>query len=66
MTTDVMIPESKNVETTINISWMHRTQRICFGAQSKEHRGMPKFLTLREFFDSMGITEKDCQRAFKI
>ena len=50
----------------INITWTESTQRLDFGGWYDTCVGIGgDELTLREFFDQLGITENDCKKAFK-
>lgn len=50
----------------INITWTPSVQRLDVGAWYDSHVGIEgDSMTLRQFFDKLGITEKDCAKAFK-
>ena len=50
----------------IDITWTPSAQRLVIGGWYDSCVGIESHkLTLREFFDKLGITEKDCAKAFK-
>ena len=50
----------------ISVVWWKTTGRLSFGGWYDSMVGIEgENVTLREFFDRLGITEKDCQKAFK-
>lgn len=50
----------------IDVTWTKTGQRLCFGGWYDSFVGIPgDSITLREFFDALGITEKDCAKAWK-
>lgn len=50
----------------IDITWTKTTQRITIGGWYDGCVGIEgESLTLREFFNRLGITEKDIRKAFK-
>ena len=50
----------------IDIAWTPSAQRLVVGGWYDSFVGLESHeLTLREFFDRLGITEKDCAKAFK-
>lgn len=50
----------------IDITWTPTSQRLSIGGWYDSCVGIENTaLTLREFFDKLGITESDCKRAFK-
>ncbi len=50
----------------INITWTPSAQRLDFGGWYDSCVGIESHsFKLREFFDALGITEKDCFKAFK-
>lgn len=50
----------------IDITWTKTKQRIDVGGWYDSYVGIETTqLTLKEFFDRLGITEKDCVKAFK-
>ena len=49
----------------IDITWTPSTQRLDIGGWYDSCMGIrPESMTLRDFFDKLGITEKDCDHAF--
>jgi len=50
----------------IDITWTPSAQRLDIGGWYDNFVGIEsRSFTLREFFDELGITEKDCAKAFK-
>ena len=50
----------------IDITWTPTAQRLDIGGWYDSFVGIEtRSLQLREFFDKLGITEKDCIKAFK-
>jgi hypothetical protein len=50
----------------INATWYKTKQELCISGWYDGMVGIEgECLTLREFFDRLGITEKDCRKAFK-
>jgi hypothetical protein len=50
----------------IDITWTPSAQRLDVGGWYDSFVGLETHsLTLRQFFDELGITEKDCAKAFK-
>ena len=50
----------------LNVIWTKTTQRLDFGGWYDSFVGIQgDSMTLREFFDALGITEKDCAKAWK-
>jgi hypothetical protein len=50
----------------IDITWTPTAQRLDIGGWYDSFVGIEtRSLQLREFFDKLGITEKDCTKAFK-
>ena len=50
----------------IDITWTPSAQRLDVGGWYDTCVGLETHsLTLRQFFDELGITEKDCAKAFK-
>lgn len=50
----------------IDITWTPSAQRLDVGGWYDSFVGIGTHsLTLRQFFDGLGITEKDCAEAFK-
>jgi hypothetical protein len=50
----------------INITWYKTKQILSIGGWYDGMVGIEgESLTLRDFFDRLGITEKDCRKAFK-
>ena len=50
----------------IDITWTPSAQRLVIGGWYDSFDGIESHeLTLREFFGKLGITEKDCAKAFK-
>lgn len=49
----------------INITWTPSTRSLYISGWYDTIVGIPgESMTLREFFDALGITEKDCQKAY--
>ena len=52
--------------SSIDITWTPSAQRLDVGGWYDSFVGLETHsLTLRQFFDELGITEKDCAKAFK-
>lgn len=50
----------------LDVTWTPTSQRLDFGGWYDSCVGIPgDSMTLREFFDALGITEKDCAKAWK-
>lgn len=50
----------------LDVTWTKTAQRLDFGGWYDSGVGIPgDSMTLREFFDALGITEKDCAAAWK-
>jgi hypothetical protein len=50
----------------IDITWTPSAQRLDVGGWYDSFVGLETHsLTLRQFFDELGITEKDCAKAFR-
>lgn len=50
----------------VDITWTPSAQRLDIGGWYDSFVGIGhESMTLREFFERLGITEKDCQKAFK-
>jgi hypothetical protein len=51
----------------IDITWTPSAQRLDVGGWYDSFVGLETHsLTLRQFFDELGITEKDCAKAFRL
>jgi hypothetical protein len=49
----------------LDVTWTKSAQRLDFGGWYDSWVGIPgDSLTLREFFDALGITESDCAKAW--
>lgn len=61
----IYIPQDAS-HSGIDVTWTKSAQRIDIGGWYDSCVGLSGgSLTLREFFDSLGITEKDCAKAWK-
>jgi hypothetical protein len=61
----IYLPRDANHEG-IDVTWTPTAQRLDIGGWYDSCVGLPgESLTLREFFDALGITEKQCQRAWR-
>jgi hypothetical protein len=61
----IYIPQDAQ-HSGIDVTWTKSAQRIDIGGWYDSCVGLQGgALTLREFFDSLGITEKDCAKAWK-
>lgn len=61
----IYLPEDAQY-SGIDVVWTKTSQCISIGGWYDNCYGIPgEAMTLREFFDRLGITEKDCQKAFK-
>lgn len=50
----------------LDVTWTKTTQRLAFGGWYDSFVGIKgDSMTLREFFDALGITRKDTDRAWK-
>lgn len=50
----------------IGVTWTNDEQRLDIGGKYDWCVGIESdSMTLREFFDALGITAKDCERAFR-
>jgi len=50
----------------VDITWTPSAQRLDIGGWYDSCVGIrPEAMSLREFFDRLGITEGECRRAFK-
>ncbi len=50
----------------LDVTWTRRAQRLDFGGWYDSFVGIQgDSMTLREFFDALGITEKDCAKAWR-
>ena len=59
------VPEDAN-DAGIDITWTPSASRIDIGGWYHGSTGIRgDSMSLREFFDKMGITEKDCKKAWK-
>lgn len=59
-------PRSGGKRSGIDVTWTKTAQRLDIGGWYDSFVGIESdSLTLREFFDLMGITAKDCERAFR-
>ena len=65
MPTRITIPEDANREG-IDITWTPSAQRISIGGWYDTCVGIcqTERMSLRQFFDKLGITERDCKKAF--
>lgn len=62
----MFLPRGAISRSGISIEWTKTTKKLYIAGWYDSHCGIPgESLTLREFFDELGITEKDCQKAFK-
>lgn len=53
-------------DSGIDITWTKSKQRLDIGGFYDSFVGIkPTSVSLRKFFDQLGITLKDCQKAFK-
>lgn len=61
------IPERDEVmRSGIEVTWTKTPMRLDIGGWYDSFVGIESgSFTLREFFDKLGITYKDCQKAFK-
>ena len=65
MSKTIYLPENAK-HSGIDISWTKTTQRLEIGGWYDSCVGIEgTSLSLREFFMRLGITEKDCLRAFR-
>jgi hypothetical protein len=63
--TKTYIPEDAE-RSGIDISYTKKTQMICIGGWYDSCAGLEsQTFKLSEFFQKLGITEKDCIKAFK-
>lgn len=61
----IYLPEDAQY-SGIDITWTKTSQCISISGWYDGCVGISgETMTLREFFDKLGITEKDCQKAFK-
>ena len=61
----IYLPEDAK-HSGIDITWTKTAQRLSIGGWYDSCVGIcAKDITLGEFFLKLGITEKDCQKAFK-
>lgn len=61
----VFFPEDAD-HAGIDITWTKSRQSLCIGGWYDSFAGLESTtLSLRKFFDLLGITEKDCAKAFK-
>lgn len=59
-------PRTGPERSGIGVDWSRKTCHIKLWGWFDSACGIEgDSLTLREFFDELGITEKDCQKAFK-
>lgn len=50
----------------VNVTWVKTRQRLDIGGWYNSRVGIEGgSMTLREFFAAMGITAKDCEKAFR-
>jgi len=62
----IYIQELDGGSSGIDITWTKSTQRLAIGGWYDSMVGIGgKNFSLREFFDALGITEKDCLKTFK-
>jgi hypothetical protein len=65
MPTTVYFPK-ESVHSGIDITWTKTRQSLSIGGWYDTFVGIANTeISLREFFDSLGITEKECIKAFK-
>jgi hypothetical protein len=61
----IYLPEDAK-HSGIDITWTPSAQRLDFGGWYDSFVGLTGgSMTLREFFDKLGITEDHCRRAFR-
>lgn len=54
------------VRSGIDVKWTKSAQRLSIGGWYDTCVGLEgEAMTLREFFDRLGITERDCKKAFE-
>lgn len=64
MPTKIYLPADAD-RSGINITWTRSAQRIDVGGWYDSCVGLEGgSMSLKEFFDRLGITEKDCKKAF--
>lgn len=62
----LFLPKGKISYSGISIAWTKTYKRLDVAGWYDSYCGIQgSSLTLREFFDELGITEQDCNRAFK-
>ena len=62
----VYFPEDAK-RSGISIQWTHSAQRLDIGGWYDSFVGLDGgTVSLREFFDRLGITEKDCQKDWEV
>jgi len=65
MPKELFIPDNAT-SSGMNITWTPTAQRLDISGWYDSYVGIPgQSFSLGEFFSKLGITEKDCQRAFK-
>lgn len=67
MPVKMWIPRVETDPTSgISVEWTKTAQRLDFYGWYNTHVGIEgDSMTLREFFDALGITEKDCAKAWR-
>ncbi len=60
----IYLPADAN-RSGIDVTWTKSAQRLDIGGWYDSHVGLEgDSMTLRQFFDQLGITEQDCKKAF--
>lgn len=58
--------DTGNKSSGLDVTWTKSTQRLTFSGWYDSFIGIQgDSMTLREFFDLLDITEKDCKKAWK-